>query len=116
MIMKPNTELEKLLGQMDAIALKEVERLARKVLKEHPNLDEFIMCMGSYFFTYKDKTNKDHLSGYEQRVNKSWQYYTVDSRAYLKPLNNFISKWNEVLKITGEPMRFTAEGPIITDW
>jgi hypothetical protein len=49
-------------------------------------------------------------------MNKSYEYYTVDSFKYFKPLNDFISKWDDTLKLTGEGIRFTADGEIITDW
>jgi len=96
------------------LACEKVERMARGILKRHSHLDEFIMAMGSYFFTAKN--GKDDLQPITQKMNASWDYYYVDTVAYLKPLNDFIGKWDEYLKITGEPMRFTANGPKVTDW
>lgn len=99
------------------LASLKVEQIARQILVEHKELDEFIMAMGSYFFTYKSKKRKDeHLSGYTQKMNKSWQYYYEDSEPFLKPLNDFISEWDNYLKITGDAMRFTATGVKVTDW
>ena len=85
------------------LASQKVERMARAILQKHGNLDEFIMGMGTWFFSIKDKRYpNNHLSGID--------------RAYLKPLDNFISEWDDFLKITGEPMRFTAFGKRVTNW
>jgi hypothetical protein len=37
------------------LALKRVEELARGILRENKNLKEFVMGMGTYFFTAKGK-------------------------------------------------------------
>lgn len=91
-----------------------VEKMARKILTDHNELEEFIMAMGSYFFTYKD--GSADLQPMTQKMNKSWNYYYEDSEPYLKPLNDFISEWDKRLKITGYAMRFTAKSEKITDW
>lgn len=99
------------------IASNVVEKMARQILSEHKELDEFIMAMGSYFFTYTDKKRQeDHLQAYTQKMNKNWEYYYDDSQDFLKPLNKFIGEWDNYLKITGEGMRFTATGVKETDW
>lgn len=91
-----------------------VEKMARKILTDHNELDEFIMAMGSYFFTYKE--GGVDLQPITQKMNKSFSYYYEDSEPYLKPLNDFIGEWDKRLKITGDAMRFTAKGQKITDW
>lgn len=99
------------------LASLKVEQIARQILVEHKELDEFIMGMGRYFFTYKSKKRKgEHLSGYIEKMNKSGRYYYEDSEPFLKPLNEFISEWDDYLKITGDAMRFTATGVKVTDW
>jgi hypothetical protein len=82
------------------IALDEVERVARKILREHKDLDEFVMGMGSSGFTFK---NTDGL------------FNDSDFR-YMEPVFNLINRWDNVLSLTGHPMRFTAEGKKITVW
>lgn len=82
------------------IALAEVEREARRILARHPMLDEFVMGMGIATFTVK---GKEHSLG-------------ISERKYMRSLENFISDWDEYLKLTGEPMRFTATGLKRTDW
>ena len=90
--------IEKHYQQAVNLALAEVERLARKILAQHANLDEFVMAMGSVGFS----------DGYEELA--------IDERAYMKPLRDFINEWDGVLKLTGTPMRFTATGKKVTDW
>lgn len=98
---------------MEKTASTEVERLARDILKKNNSLHEFVMGMGTWFF--KDK-NGEIIDPYETRMNGSFEYYTILSKKYFKPLADFIGEWNDILKITGEPMRFTATGEKITDW
>jgi hypothetical protein len=90
-----------------------VEKMARQILREHKELDEFVMAMGTYFFTYKKGGNLDPISS---KMNSSYNYVYYDTEPFLKPLNDFISEWDSVLKITGDAMKFTADGIKITDW
>lgn len=94
------------------IALKEVERLAREILKEHPEFKEFIMAMGSYFFTTKKKG--EIISTWEN-VYKGNRYVKENAKDCFVELNDFIRKWDD-LKLTGCGMRFTATGKVVTDW
>jgi hypothetical protein len=81
-------------------ALEYVEQEARKILVKHPDLKEFIMTMGAVFFiTWDDEIVYEELD------------YIAES-----DLAEFISDWDDYLKLTGEPMRFTATGPLVRDW
>lgn len=83
-----------------------VEQEARRILRKHLNLHEFVMGMGSWFFTLKKGDSTDeHPFVYDE------PRYIAKSK-----LARFISKWDEYLKITGEPMRFTADGPTVREW
>ena len=86
------------------LAIEEVERLARKILCKHRNLDEFVMAMGLAIFTEK---GKDFVR---------YGGLDLEDRAYFKPLERFLYEWDDYLKLTGAPMRFTADGPVITEW
>jgi len=97
--MTPNNLIQQHFDDAYQIGLVEVERLARKILAKHPNLDEFVMAMGSAFFTTKDDGN---IHPFE--------------RAYMKPLDRFLTAWDDTLCLTGEPMRFTATGRKETAW
>lgn len=99
-------ELKKKMDEVFFMSYDITEDLARKILKDNPQLDEFIMCMGSFFFTDKKGNDIDTFNSVvSKRLEKSFQ-----------PLNDFICDWDNTLKITSEPMRFTANGPKITDW
>lgn len=99
------------------IACEIVEKMARKILSEHKELNEFVMAMGTYFFTYKSKNRKNEtLSPYITKMNASFNCYLVETEPFLKPLNDFINEWDSILKITGESMRFTAKGQKVTKW
>ncbi len=97
--MTVNKEIETLLNRAGNLALAELERRARKILAAHPNLDEFIMGMGCAIFTTKEDENLG-----------------TEERAYMKPVERFLVRWDNELKLTGEPMRFTATGPVVTNW
>jgi hypothetical protein len=97
--MSVNKQIEQKILEASEICLAEIERRARKILATHPNLDEFLMGMGTVFFSTKDGQN---ISLYD--------------RAYMKSLDDFINDWDHDLHITGEPMRFTATGPVTTKW
>lgn len=90
----------------NTLALEHVEYLARTILQQHKNLDEFVMAMGTWYFT--------------KRVNNAagFEILDQDSTRYLENsrLRAFIDVWDQCLKLTGQPMRFTAEGPVQTDW
>lgn len=76
-----------------------VEKFARKILIDNKNAHEFVMGMGCLTFWDKNENQielKDLIGG--------------------EALEDFISKWDDTLKITGEPMRFTANGKKITNW
>lgn len=96
------------------LASKIVEQRARTILCEHPELDEFVMAMGEWFFTYKvgaiDRSGIEILEGDSNIVHES------EELDFAKPIIDLITEWDNYLKITGEPMRFTAKGPVITEW
>lgn len=81
-------------------AIREVERLARQILSRHATLDEFIMAMGMATFSVK---GEEHSIG-------------LEDRAYFKPLRDLIYQWDDSLGLTGTPMRFTADGPVVKEW
>lgn len=100
--------IEKHLKIADKLAEKEVERLARLVLLNNPKLREFIMGMGSFFFTdSKDEIIHTSMGNNDSRLNRLKGY---------KRLVKFVEQFDSQLKITGTPMRFTAKGKKITDW
>ena len=104
-------EIAKLYAEAEKLALEEVERMARNILAKHKTLDEFIMCMGSWCFSVRDGLKM--RTGY---IYTSSDYVDHTDLKYLEPFARFMDQWDEYLKLTGTPMRFTATGKKITDW
>lgn len=105
-------KLKKHYKKADKLAIKIVEQLARKILRNDPELKEFTMAMGVYFFT---DFNDEIVDVLERRMNTNYNYDYFPSKPSFKPLIDFIDEWDDVFKITGEAMRFTAYGEVITD-
>ena len=89
------------------MALAVVEKKARAILRQHSNLDEFIMCMGGWCFTRKDKD----ATGYSMIIHESEK---DEGPKYMAGLRKFIDEWDPYLRMTGAPMRFRAEGKWIS--
>jgi hypothetical protein len=77
-----------------------VESMARAVLRARSDLGEFVMGMGTACFT--SNLDKDTFS--------------LEEIEEATDLEEFISEWDRRLRITGDPMRFTATGKIVTEW
>lgn len=73
-----------------------IELRARRILMNNRHLYEFIMAMGSAFFI---DTSGETVYG-----------------SHSEPIDEILREWDADLKLTGEPMRFTATGPKRTDW
>ena len=87
------------------MALTLIETRARKILAAHSNLDEFVMAMGGWLFTKKG--SDDNISDVYREHIPSY------ARSFLEMMDEF----NDIeLKVTGEPMRFTATGPVVRMW
>jgi hypothetical protein len=97
MKLSASIKIERLHAKASEIASSEVIRLARKILRSDKTLDEFVMGMGTWFFV--------------DRYGRSW-----GELPQFKELKDFINKWDKDIRITGEPMRFTADGDIIRNW
>jgi hypothetical protein len=95
-----NEKIQSCLDRADEMAMAEVERLARQVLERCPTLDEFVMGMGMVIFTLKDGGGS---------------LYVFEVKA-AKKLNDFLDQWDPILKLTGTPVRLTAEGKACSGW
>jgi hypothetical protein len=85
--------------QINIISAKLVESEARKILLDHPNLKEFIMAMGTAFFT--DRQDK---------------VIAILDKSYLKAFDEMICNLDNICQVKGTPMRFTATSKTITNW
>lgn len=98
--MKTNRDVSRSYNRAVRLCNQRVELEARKVLLKHLNLKEFIKAMGRWIFT-------------DQKGNIIYDGH-LDKR--FKRVERIISRWDEYLKLTGDPVRFTAKGPRVTDW
>ena len=80
------------------LAINELERRARQVLKRSPKLS-FCMAMGSASFYWDGEPMDDN------------------DRAYFKPVFDLLDEFNSALSLTGYPMRIdSADAPITKVW
>jgi hypothetical protein len=100
-------QLEELFERADKIAIDEVIVLARRVLKLNPSTHEFIMAMGSFFFTRKGEHNAFDNYSLEREIK---------GLRGGSELWDFIIKHDNRFKITGNPIRFSLKSRIKTDW
>lgn len=83
----------------------EMRHKARKILATHVILDEFVMAMGGWLFTKKD--SEDHIS----------TVFREHIPAYAQSFTSMMDEFDDMeLKVTGDPIRFTATGPTVRDW
>lgn len=81
------------------MALKEVERLARRTMERNGRCVSFCMAMGSASFHDKDGEPIDN------------------GQKYLEPFYNFLYAYNDQLYLTGIPMKIEGhDGEVITEW
>lgn len=104
-------DIAQFFSHAETAALTLIEQRARQILQAHPNLKEFVMCMGSAQFTLKKPMPFRNCLSVD-----SFSAWNDHFPRYLKPVFDLIDEWDSVLKLTGTPMRFTATGPKITDW
>jgi len=90
-------------------ALKELELRARKAMKKHVAIKEFVMAMGTAYFVCRSEGQEVLLSFEEEAENFPY------AKA-LRPTLDLIAEWDDYLKLTGTPMRFTADGPVVKEW
>lgn len=86
---------EKHLTKATELCVDKIQEMAREILLHNLKLKEFIMAMGTYFFTYKKGGVANDFED--------------------KNFDEFMDKY-EFLNLTGIAMRFTAKGDVVTDW
>jgi len=95
-----DTDIKKHYNKGAILACIEVKKEARRILRLHPEFDEFIMSMGSCFFTQK---NNEHDHVYPSELEE-------------EELSFFLGEWDDIFRITGNSTRFTANGIEINKW
>lgn len=116
-------EIQAHYGKAVDVALQEIERLARVVLQKSPCFTEFIMCMGTAWFCLDKDLECEEIwdLGFKAANYRNHSVYDCAREmkhppAELLRLVKLFDEWNEYLKLTGTPMRFTATGEKITNW
>lgn len=113
-------EAEKL--SMNAIEL--VINQARIILQNDPNLHEFVMAMGSCFFTVKDGGKYDPNSYTDEGWDdfcESDEYVRsfhgiIDDDDFQREFFDLVDKLDKMFKVKGYPVRFTANSKYVHDW
>lgn len=96
--------IDDLMDQAWEILLAHIESEARSIMRKHRNLTEYVQGMGTWFFV-------------DARREKYGQECVDESDlAYLYSFWKIFDDYDEAFHITGWPMRFTADGPVINNW
>lgn len=94
-----NTAIGRLVAQAQDLASQHVEEMARTILRRNRKSVEWF-CLGMGTAAFYD------MQGYPMD----------DDDPKFREFYEFVGEWDSTLHITGEPMKFTADGPKITDW
>jgi hypothetical protein len=101
--------------------LKEIERLAKRVIETSHRAKSFCMAMGSISFGCQwEEYDDDPSESWEMDENLD-PYELKGENSYALELDSLISKYNDKFKLTGCPMiirRDNVTGELITncDW
>jgi len=116
--------IEQLQEEANDIAVDIVIKEARRILNEDNDLFEFVMAMGSCFFTIKDGGRYDTNDMTDEEYEE-WCY----SDGYINVHNGIaendhhqhdffklVDDLDENFGVTGYPVRFTANSERVHDW
>ena len=104
--MRGDAAIQKHIDIACALALTELERRARQIMKDHPVNIEFVMGMGGWPF---HRQHGDSLLDFHCHKEGGGPKYTW-------AFAEFVNKWDAVFRLTGTPMRFTATGVVRVSW
>lgn len=88
--MSPKKQIAFFYDKARNLALAEVERRARNIMRRHPTLKSFILAMGTASFYDADGPVME------------------EDKKYLKSFYSFLYDWDEYLKLTGEGFRIAG--------
>lgn len=97
MYLRKMKKLDNAIEEVYEMALVELEKLARTVLRSNDKSHYFLMAMGTHYF---------------MDINRNILYDLPNQNK----LDEFINEYNSFLGLTGVPMTFSVNGKIITDW
>lgn len=114
----------------DRLCVEIIRDMALDLMNTHPELNEFVMAMGTWFFVVYNKYNEENdtltpcgeedatfehfvsnANGYitSYPINSDWELADV---SYIIPFGKFIQKYD----MSGWPMRFKRDGVVTTNW
>jgi hypothetical protein len=94
---------------MFKLAFEEVERLARKIMRDNPEITCFCNAMGSTSFYETCPETEEESAKDNEPIG--------DYDARVKEMDDFICNWDRELRISGHPMKLKShDGELITDW
>ncbi len=89
-----------------------IEKQARLLLHRYSYLNEFVMAMGTFFFTTQHGMV---WHGEYDPNNPDSEELTFEEKGY-QILDEFILEYDSKMNIMGTSMRFSKDSPIKTDW
>jgi hypothetical protein len=109
-------------------AYQEMLRVAREIMKEEPDLVEFVNAMGGWFFVPNpagtkcwwcepdEKCLECEGTGRMKPGDTLIDEHRTNWYPVVKKMVDFIDKWNDEFHLTGIPVRISAGGRIIRNW
>lgn len=118
------TKIDKMFEDASDLAIKLIKDEARKILKADDGLDEFVMAMGSCFFTYKDGGKYDIFAYTDEQLDQmdedGHDWYGAQNGIlhdrFQPEFMDMIDDLNEKFNVCGYPVRFTANSKEVHDW
>jgi hypothetical protein len=118
--------IDKMFDKASDLAIELIKNEAREILKADDGLKEFVMAMGSCFFTIKDGGKYDmmHLTDEEyEEWCESDEYVNIHNGIIDNVATDFQQEFfedvdylHEKFHVMGYPVRFTATSKEVYDW
>ena len=116
--------IDQMFDRASDLAIQLVKDEARRILRADDGLDEFVMAMGSCFFTYKDGGKYDRLAYTDELIDQmdeedhDWYgaYKGILHDRFQPEFMDMIDDLNDKFKVCGYPVRFTANSKEVLDW
>ena len=122
--MKKMKIINEMLDKASDLAIELIKDEARKILKADDSLDEFVMGMGSCFFTYKDGGKYDIFSytdeQYDQMDEDGHDWYGAKNGIlhdrFQPEFMEMVDDLNDKFNVCGYPVRFKANSKEVYTW
>lgn len=120
--------IETLFDNASNAAVDLVKKEARKILQADDGLFEFIMAMGSCFFTIKDggkydtsEMSDEEYEAWEESDDYLYSYKGMvendrEDEPFQPEFFDMVDNLNEKFNVCGYPVRFTADSREVHDW